>query len=81
MTETRKFNLSVWVLMHIIRSGGNAIKVIVGVRLFIAGQMAVDAHIVQEKLLLKQISSLKNVFILHAKNYTLFTKYDKKVIL
>lgn len=36
-----------------IRFGGNVIKVIVGVPLFIAGQMAVDVRIVQEKLLLR----------------------------
>lgn len=39
--------------MRIIRFGGNVIKVIVGVQLFIAGQMAVDVRIVQERLLLK----------------------------
>lgn len=39
--------------MFMIRSGGNVRKVIVGVPLFMAGQMAVDVHIVQEKLPLK----------------------------
>lgn len=81
MTETRKFNLRAWVLMHITRYGGNAIKAIVGVQLFIAGQMAADAHTVQERLLLKQISSLEkcnyftrkklySIYKIRQKNYT-----------
>lgn len=39
--------------MLMIRFGGNVIKVIAGVPLFIAGQMAVDVRFVPEKLLLK----------------------------
>ncbi len=60
MIETRKSGLSALVLMHIIRFGGNAIKAIAGVRLFIAGQIAVDAHTVQERLLLKPDLLLEN---------------------
>lgn len=46
--------------MLMIRFGGNVIKVIAGVLLFIAGQMVVDARIVREKLLLKPVLSLDN---------------------
>lgn len=53
MIKTKKFVQISWLLMLIIGPSGNVIKVIVGVPMFMARQMAVDVRIVQEKLLLK----------------------------
>ena len=53
MIKTKKLVQISWLLMLIIKPGGNVIKVIVGMLMFIAGQMAVEVRIVQEELLLK----------------------------